>query len=201
MTSSAAESAVKADRTLLDRVARGDERALGQLYDRFGAALYAVALRIAGERADADEIVVDAFSQAWREAGRFSADRGSVAAWLTMICRSRALDLVRARGRRARLVDAAQAADPEAPPAMAGWTADPAGVTTGAERSRCVQQALDALPPPQREAIELAYYQGLSHSEIAERLNQPLGTVKTRVRLAMQKLRDQLRSYYFEAPA
>jgi RNA polymerase sigma-70 factor (ECF subfamily) len=64
-----------------------------------------------------------------------------------------------------------------------------------------VQQALDALPPPQREAIELAYYQGLSHSEIAERLNQPLGTVKTRVRLAMQKLRDQLRSYYFEAPA
>jgi len=186
------------DRQLLDRVARGEERALGELYDRYSAPLYAIAFRIAGERADAEEIVLETFSQVWREARRFRADKGSVIAWLTMICRSRALDLVRGRGRRARLANSALAADPDQPPAMGRAEGTDARVAH-TERATRVAEALAGLSPPQRQAIELAYYEGLSHSEIAERLGEPLGTVKTRVRLAMQKLRDVLTRFYFEA--
>jgi len=108
----------EADRALVARIRRGEESALAALYDRHAGILLALALRIAGERADAEEIVVDTFQQAWREAARFSADRGSVAAWLTMICRSRALDLVRARGRRDRALSRAVTSNPDHAPAM-----------------------------------------------------------------------------------
>jgi RNA polymerase sigma-70 factor (ECF subfamily) len=184
-----------ADRDLISRAAAGDERAMTDLYDRYGTLVYTVAYRIVGQRADAEEVVVDAFTQAWREAGRFEAERGSVAAWLAMIARSRALDLVRARGRRERLVESAagemdgRSGAPEAPGAN-GAEHD--------ERSRVVQLALASLSPPQRQVIELAFFEGLSQSEIATRLNEPLGTVKTRVRLGMQKLRESLRPYFFE---
>ena len=169
------------------------------LYDRFAGALYGVALRIAGERADADEIVLDSFQQAWRDATRFREERGSVAAWLTMICRSRALDLVRSRVRRDRAVTAPS---PRRRAMSRRWAAGrrtPSGATEAGERGRIVAAAMDQLAPPQRQAIELAFFEGLSHSEIAERLSEPLGTIKTRVRLGMQKLRDALRAYYFEA--
>lgn len=186
------------DRALLDRVGRGEESALASLYDRYSAVLYAVAFRIAGERPDAEEIVLDSFSQAWREAGRFQAERGSVIAWLTMICRSRALDLVRARGRRSRLGAKAAVAEPDSMPAMGAMDPGAAPDVIGVERRQVVASALGALSPPQRVAIELAFYEGLSHSEIADRLGEPLGTVKTRIRLGMQKLRDSLRPYYLE---
>jgi RNA polymerase sigma-70 factor (ECF subfamily) len=186
----------ESDQSLLERVARGDDSALERLYDNYSAALYAVAYRISGERTDAEEIVLDSFAQAWRDAPRFQASRGSAIAWLTMICRSRALDLVRARGRRARVVTNAAAADPDGFPGMG--TAEPRTDrdVERLERRKVVAEALMALTPPQREAVQLAYYEGLSHSEIAERLGEPLGTVKTRVRLAMQRLRDSLRPYY-----
>ena len=187
------------DRRLLERMARGDEQALASLYDRFAGALYGVALRIAGERADADEIVLDTFQQAWRDATRFREERGSVAAWLTMICRSRALDLVRSRVRRDRAVTRAESAAPGDVPAMGRGPANTAGATEAGERGRIVAAAMDQLAPPQRQAIELAFFEGLSHTEIADRLSEPLGTIKTRVRLGMQKLRDALRAYYFEA--
>jgi RNA polymerase sigma-70 factor (ECF subfamily) len=186
------------DRTLLERAARGEERAFGILYDRYAGLLYGLACRIVGERADAEEVVLESFAQAWREAARFRSEKGSVIAWLTVICRSRALDLVRARGRRIRLVDAAAAAEPEVSPAMGGSDPNPAESVSHQERAKRVAAALATLSPPQREAIELAYYEGLSQSEIAARLDQPLGTVKTRVRLAMEKLREALRPYYFE---
>jgi RNA polymerase sigma-70 factor (ECF subfamily) len=170
---------------------------MSDLYDRYGTLVYTVAYRIVGERADAEEVVVEAFAQAWREAGRFTGERGSVAGWLTMIARSRALDLVRARGRRDRLVAGAAA---EA--SHGGTGGEPALIvadrTEEDERRRMVRQALDGLSPPQRQAIELAFFEGLSQSEIAARLNEPLGTVKTRVRLGMQKLRESLRPYFFE---
>ena len=194
-------TASETDRRLLDRISGQDEAALEQLYDRYSAVLYATALRIAGERSDAEEIVLDAFTQAWREAGRFRSARGSVIAWLTMMCRSRALDLVRARGRRLRLVDAANASEPDATPGMGGAGPQPSHEVERIERRTEVARALRELTPPQRQVIELAYYDGLSHSEIAERLGEPLGTVKTRVRLAMQKLRDSLRPYYAEPSA
>ena len=187
-----------ADAELVSRAARGDERAIGLLYDRYGGVLYAVAYRIAGQRADAEEVVLEAFAQAWREAARFEAGRGSVAGWLTMIARSRALDLVRARSRRDRITASAAAERPNTSPAMSDFRPDPAKALDHDERRRQVAQALQTLSPPQREAIELAYFEGLSQSEIAERLQEPLGTVKTRVRLGMQKLRESLKPYFYE---
>jgi len=198
MPDAAARPSPAADGELVARAAAGDERAIGQLYDRYGAVLFAVAYRIAGQRADAEEVVLEAFAQAWREAPRFEAGRGSVAGWLTTIARSRALDLVRARSRRDRLTATAAADRPGTSPAMGDFRPDPAGALDNDERRRQVRQALETLSAPQREAIELAYFEGLSQSEIAERLQEPLGTVKTRVRLGMQKLRECLRPFYFE---
>jgi len=186
------------DADLIAQAARGDERAIGQLYDRYGAVLYAVAYRIVGEQADAEEVVLEALAQAWRDAPRFEPGRGSVAGWLTMIARSRALDLVRARSRRERITATAAADRPDAPPAMSDFRPDPARALDHDERRRQVRHALATLSPPQRQAIELAYFEGLSQTEIAERLQEPLGTVKTRVRLGMQKLRECLRAFYFE---
>ena len=191
-------SSVPADRDLIARAAGGDEAAIAQLYDRYATVLYTVAYRIVGERADADEVVVEAFAQAWREAARFEPGRGSVAAWLTMIARSRALDLVRARARRERITGTAAADTPDQPPAMGAWQGDPADSLDRTDRRQQVLAALGELSPPQRQAIELAFFEGLSQSEIAERLKEPLGTVKTRVRLGMQKLRDRLRPVFFD---
>ncbi|MGE0439069.1 MAG: RNA polymerase sigma factor [Gemmatimonadales bacterium] len=187
------------DRRLVAQMADGDERALGLLYDRFAGVLYGLAYRIVGEGADAEEIVLTCFSQAWRDAGRFRAEKGSVIAWLTMICRSRAIDFVRSRTRQARATEAAALADPGRAPAMGSERTDPDTSMLEDERARRVAAALAALPTPQREAISLAYFEGLSHSEIAERLGAPLGTVKTRVRAAMEKLRDSLAPLFFEA--
>ncbi len=198
MSNPAPASPPSPDRELIAKAAEGDERAIASLYDRYGGVLYAVAYRIVGQRADAEEVVIEAFSQAWREAPRFESARGSVAGWLTMLARSRALDLVRARARRERITAAAAADRPETSPAMGDWRADPATSYDHSERRRQVQDALQVLSAPQRQAIELAFFEGLSQSEIAARLQEPLGTIKTRVRLGMQKLRESLRPFYFE---
>ncbi|HWA59018.1 MAG TPA: sigma-70 family RNA polymerase sigma factor [Gemmatimonadales bacterium] len=186
------------DADLVLRMTRGDEEALGRLYDRFGQVMFAVAFRVTGQPADAEEVVMEAFTQAWREAPRFDPGRGSVAAWLTMMTRSRALDLVRAQSRRERITDTAAREEPAAGPAMSRGYPPPGTAVLEEERTRAVASALAGLSPPQREAIELAYYEGLSQSEIAERLEEPLGTIKTRMRLGMQRLREALRPYYFE---
>lgn len=186
------------DADLVVRMAQGDQQALGQLYDRFGSVMYAVAFRVAGQQADAEEVVMEAFAQAWREAPRFDQARGSVAAWLTMMTRSRALDLVRSQSRRERITDTAAREEPVSGPAMSTGFPSPGANVLDEERRKAVSTALASLSPPQRQAIELAYYDGLSQSEIAERLKEPLGTIKTRMRLGMQKLREALRPYYFE---
>jgi RNA polymerase sigma-70 factor, ECF subfamily len=198
MFSQGAAPSPSADGDLIAKAAGGDERAIATLYDRYGVVLYAVAYRIVGQRADAEEVVIEAFAQAWREAPRFESERGSVAGWLTMIARSRALDTVRARLRRERLTASAAADRSGSSPAMGEWHPDPAGAMDHAERRDKVREALETLSLPQRQAIELAYFEGLSQSEIAERLQEPLGTIKTRVRLGMQKLRESLRPFYFE---
>lgn len=199
MLKPATVSPLPADRDLITRAGGGEETAIAELYDRYGSVLYAVAYRVVGRRADAEDVVVEAFAQAWRDATRFEASRGSVAAWLIMIARSRALDVVRARGRRDRITASAAVAEPESPPAMGAWRPEPGEALDHAERREQVSRAMAALSPTQREAIELAYFEGLSQSEIAERLREPLGTVKTRVRLGMQKLREALRPFYFES--
>jgi RNA polymerase sigma-70 factor (ECF subfamily) len=186
------------DAELLTRAALGDERAVGTVYDRYGQMMYAVAYRIVRQPGDAEEVVAEAFAQAWRDAGRFEAGRGSVAAWLTVMTRSRALDFVRARARRERITDTAQRSDPEGTLGMSAPAASPDAAVEAGERERRVAEALANLSAPQRTAIELAFFEGLSHSEIAERLNEPLGTVKTRVRLGMLKLRESLKPYFYE---
>jgi RNA polymerase sigma-70 factor (ECF subfamily) len=174
------------DSSMLARMAAGDERALGELYDRHGRVAYALAYAIVGERADADEVVVDTFGQAWRTVGQFDSARGSVAAWLATITRTRALDLVRARGRRSRALERAAWLSE-------GDVAEPADRhAERAEARRLAVRALAALPESQRQAIELAYFGGLSQSEIATELGEPLGTVKTRIRDGMAKLRELL---------
>jgi RNA polymerase sigma-70 factor (ECF subfamily) len=181
------------DSRLVSRMAAGEDGALGDLYDRYGRTLYALALAIVREPADAEEVVVDAFGQAWRSAASFDAARGSVGAWLATIARSRALDAVRARGRRARAHErAAQLSDDGIAAPIAAVGPDPASGAERSEARRLVAQALAALPVPQRTAIELAYFEGLSQSEIAERLAEPLGTIKTRIRTGMEKLRGLL---------
>ena len=201
MSSLSLSTSSESDQNLLERVERGEEAALERLYDAYSPVLYGIAYRISGERSDAEEIVLDSFVQVWRDARRFRAERGSVIAWLTTICRSRALDLVRARGRRARVLDQASLGEPESAPGMGTEVPAAERRLESSEQRRVVADALRGLPEPQREAIQLAYYDGLSHSEIAERLGEPLGTIKTRVRLAMEKLRDALKPYYLERSA
>lgn len=181
----------RADVELVRAMASGDERAATTLYDRHGALLYGLTLRIAREPADAEEAVIETMAQAWRDATRFDETKASVIAWLTMMARSRALDAVRARQRREKITEQA-GNEPQQPVAMSqeGTSADVQ--LEQSERAGAVVAALAALPVAQREVIELAFFEGLTHPEVASRLREPLGTVKTRIRLGMQKLRETL---------
>jgi RNA polymerase sigma-70 factor (ECF subfamily) len=182
------------DSALVAQAAGGDERALGELYDRFGGMAFSLACAIVGEHADAEEVVADAFAQIWRSASAFDPARGSVAAWVATIVRTRALDLVRSRKRRARVLEEAAVVTDEGETLVLAPTLEPpdrgAEIT---ETSAIVRKSLADLPAPQRRVIELAYFGGLSQSEIAAQLSEPLGTVKTRMRAGMEKLRQALR--------
>ena len=182
------------DSALVARAATGDERALGELYDRFGGMAFSLASAIVGDAADAEEVAADAFSQVWRSAAGFDPSRGSVTAWLATIVRTRALDLLRARKRRARVLEEAAVVTDEGESFVIAPSIE--APDRGAELSETrvlVQRSLAELPAPQRRVIELAYFGGLSQSEIAEKLSEPLGTVKTRMRAGMEKLRQALR--------
>jgi RNA polymerase sigma-70 factor (ECF subfamily) len=182
------------DPSLVARLIAGDERALGELYDRFGTMAYSLACAIVPDPADAEEVVADAFAQVWRSAASFDAKRGSVGAWLSTIVRTRALDLLRSQKRRARVLDeAAATADEGSSPGLSTHADSPDRGVELSEARVLVRRSLDELPAPQRLVLELAYFGGLSQSEIAERLNEPLGTVKTRMRAGMEKLRQSLR--------
>lgn len=173
---------------LLDGVAGGDRGAVMALYDRFAPALMAVALRVTGSRAEAEDVLQDVFARVWREAATFDRARGTAAAWLVTLARNRAIDAVRARKRRRGHEDDLGRDEPvtlDAP-------ASPEASVVDAELSVAVRAALDTLRPEQRAVLELAYFGGLSHSEIAARLGQPLGTVKTRIAQAVKRLRDEL---------
>jgi RNA polymerase sigma-70 factor (ECF subfamily) len=176
-----------ADQAVLARMARGEGDAVAELYDRHARPIYSLAMRILGDTTDAEDVVQEVFSQAWRQASRYSASRGAVGAWLLTLTRSRAIDRLRAR--RARPSGVSDDRITEQLP-DAGPPAD--SQVLSSEQVARVRAALDELPLLQRAAIELAFFEGLTHAEIADRLEQPLGTVKTRIRLAMLKLRDVL---------
>jgi len=168
------------DRSLLRGVAHGDAGALRVIYERCAGRALAIALRVLGTRSEAEEVVQEVFIQVWNRAREYDAGRGSMLTWILTIARSRAIDRLRTRGAQAR--------------AAAGVELDQAAVQMPSElaeesqlRAR-VNSALGALPAEQRRAIELAYFEGLSQSEIASLTGDPIGTVKTRVRLGMSKL-------------
>lgn len=200
MPDPAPRSAAELDGVLVARMAGGEDTAVAALYDRWAGVLLAVALRLTRDRADAEEVLAEVFAQAWRDAPRFDPARGSVAAWLTMMTRSRALDVLRARGRRTRIEEAA-ATESSLPLAAGQGPGAPDRPIEDRERRDAVRGAMADLPEPQRVAVELAYFEGMTQSQIADRLGEPLGTVKTRIRLAMEKLRDALRPYYDAEPA
>ena len=177
------------DATLVQRMAAGDEHALGALYDRWHPLVHAVVLRIVRQANDVEDVVEEAFWQAWRQAERFQASRGSVQTWLLTIARSRALDRVRALKRLREEPMEGESGELVVQLAAEG---DPSVDAESAERRKIVIAAMSDLPVEQREALELGYFGGLSQSEIAERTGLPLGTIKTRMRLAMQKLRERL---------
>lgn len=175
-----------ADLDAVRRMAAGDGSALATLYDRHARVTYSLALRILGEPLEAEEVVQDVFSQAWRQASRFDRSRGAVVAWLLMMTRSRAIDRVRAR----RAMPAA-AGDPDQAFGLIADRADgPERVALTTERAARLKEALDTLPLIQRVPIELAFFEGLTHVEVAERLEVPLGTIKTRIRLGLMKMKD-----------
>jgi RNA polymerase sigma-70 factor (ECF subfamily) len=179
-----------ADAALVRRMAGGDESALGMLYDRWQAQVFSLAAHLLRDQDEAEEVVEETFWQAWRQAGRFAAERGAVGSWLTIIARTRALDRIRARTRLRAAHDASVLADPLA---HAEASADDAlHDLVAAERRAAVRRALDALPDEQRRTLEMAYFGGMSQSEIAEATGEPLGTVKTRTRLGLQRLRRVL---------
>ena len=178
------------DHSSLRLVADLDSGALGALYDRHGRAVYSLALRILGNESDAEEVTQDVFAQAWRRAAQYDASRGTVAAWLLVMARTRAID--RFRARRVRPEGRVHDDDGLTLQQLPATAPDVASELLAVERGQRVRQALEALPFLQRVAIELAYFEGLSQREIAERLEQPLGTVKTRMRLGLLKLRDAL---------
>jgi RNA polymerase sigma-70 factor (ECF subfamily) len=177
------ELAHLSDEALVALVARGDHDALGALYDRFGRIAYGLAVRILRDRSLAEDAVQEAFVSVWRSAARFAAERSNARTWLLTLVHRRAVDLVRREERRrtetlARVIPETAEATEEA-----AWLR--------LERER-VQKALRALPDQQREAIELAYYGGFTQSELAERLGEPLGTIKSRMFSGLSRLRELL---------
>lgn len=178
---------------LLRRIAGGDEVALGTLYDRRSGVVHALVLQLVGDADEAEDVVEEVFWQAWRQAGRYEASRGSVATWLVTIARSRALDRLRAvRRRREDRLPESEGEGVGQLDALLGEYGDTAHRAEHSDVATMVASALSELPMEQREALDLAYFGGLSQSEIALRLGQPLGTVKTRTRLGLQKLREKL---------
>jgi len=172
------------DIELVKRVAQGDERAFLTLYDCYVGRVHAVTLRILGEAMLAEEATQDTFLKLWSRAHTYLAERGSLLLWLLTIARRTALDRLRLEGRRPTL---SSANDPEK-----AWQTLPDAASLSEESHwRSLSFAVQALSPEDRQLIELAYYQGLSQSEIAEVLGWPLGTVKTRLRASMQRLRRE----------
>lgn len=182
------EGGTLSDETLITQVAAGDSHALEQLYSRYGRVVYGLALRMLSSAEQAEDIVQETFWRVWRRAATFQSGSGQFAPWLFGIARNLCIDELRRRQSRPALnpvEDQVLTAIPDPQPAIDELTWE-------TERRRLITVALGELPPDQRQVIELAYFAGLSQREIAEQLANPLGTVKTRVRLALQKLKGLL---------
>jgi len=176
------------DAALIARIAGGDEDALGELYDRYAGLLLALARRVLKSNSDAEEVLQEVFLQVWNQAGRYDPQRSSVSTWLVLITRSRSIDRLRSRQVMDRTLGALQQEN------RLSHTS-PEGVRSvlWEQRRRRLAAALSDLPAEQKQVLELAFYRGMTQSEIASATGIPLGTVKTRTLLAMKKLRKALR--------
>ena len=173
---------------LIKLVADGDQSALATLYDSTSRLVFGLILRVVTDRSTAEEVLLDVYTQVWRQAATYDSKRGAPLAWLMTIARTRGIDRLRSGRHENQNKESLDAIGD-----VTAGTDSPEAETVNSERRQLVRSALETLSAEQREVIELAYYSGLSHSEIALRLGQPLGTVKTRTRLGMMKLRDALR--------
>jgi RNA polymerase sigma-70 factor (ECF subfamily) len=178
------------DEELMQRLADRDLVAFRALYDRYGNLVYSAALRVVRDAQIAEDMVQEIFLRIWKKPESYVAQRGRFATWLTSVTRNRAVDEIRARSRRFRHETASPEEQERELPAPDHN--DPALTAEMSDQRRLILAALAQIPAEQRQIIELAYFGGLTQQEIAERLSQPLGTVKTRIRLGMQKLRVAL---------
>ncbi len=166
------------DMRLVARIRAGDQHSMAELYERYSKIVYAVALRVLQDAAGAEDVLQDVFVQLWRNPDAFDASRGSLAAWLAVISRHRSIDRLRKRRPETDIEDCVIASGPD--------LRDETERTLVVEKVRAV---MDGMPPDQRKALELAFFQGMTHSEIADKTGEPLGTIKTRIRSGLQLLR------------
>jgi len=174
-------NAITSDLALVTAIRSGDQGAMAALYDRYSSIVYSVALRVLQDTGAAEDVLQDIFMQLWRNPGSFDASRGNMAAWLAVIARNRAIDVLRRRRPLDDIEEIAVSVEPD--------------MASDAERARAMEKirgALDTMPAPQRSALELAYFEGLTHTEIAEKTGEPLGTIKTRIRTGLLSLRRVL---------
>ena len=170
---------------LVEQMAQGRQDALARLYDETSSVLNGLLLRILERPEDAEEVLLDVYMKAWKYAARYSEKRGSVQAWLMIMARNAAIDRIRQKRAQPKTL----AFEPEATPEPESTEASPEEQTAERERRRKVQIVLRELPPEQREVVELAFFGGLTHAELAEHLREPLGTIKSRIRMGLIRLR------------
>jgi len=187
--SSGPEPTERPETEMLQRMAQKDQEAFAQLYDRLSRPLYAVALRILGDAGEAQDIVHDTFIGLWDKAAAFEATRGSAFAWAVALTRNRAIDRLRQRRRRAEILRESATETPGFEPEIGAPA--PEAAAQG-EDAQAVRAAVATLPVEQKRAVELAFFSGLTQLEIAQRLGEPLGTIKARIRRGLLKLRDTL---------
>jgi len=185
------QTAEETQTQLLRRVAAQDRQALAEFYDAVAGVLFATAVRILNDPHEAEEVIQDVFVQIWEKAPMFDIALGTPFHWAVSITRNRSIDRLRSRQRRARVLEELRG---ETPP-EAELYAPAAPATLDTEHLSAVRVAVTTLPAEQRQAIELAFFGGLTHAEIAEKLSEPLGTIKARIRRGMMKLRDNLQPY------
>jgi RNA polymerase sigma factor, sigma-70 family len=173
--------AVTPDAELLQRIRRGDEGGMAELYDRFSAVVFSAALRVLSEASQAEDVLQEVFLQLWRNPSAFDANRGSLAAWLAVIARHRAIDHLRRRRPETDFEEVVLSVDP--------------GLDSQAARSEAIGRirgVMESMSDEQRSAVEMAFFEGLTHTEIAEKTGEPLGTIKTRIRSALIAIRKAL---------
>jgi RNA polymerase sigma-70 factor (ECF subfamily) len=176
--SRAASNVVSHDSMLVSAIRSGDEQAMAELYERYSSIVYSVALRVLGDTGAAEDILQEVFIQLWRSPDVFDATRGSLPGWLAVITRNRAIDSLRKRRPEADITDVIVSIEP-----------DLVGAAQSTRALEKIRGALGGMPAPQRSALEMAFFDGLTHAEIAEKTGEPLGTIKTRIRAGLLTLR------------